>query len=158
MNNLDNTLTKFPFLFLNDNKTKLFEKIQEKNLNLSTDNDCFLLRDIFLSDENVVKIQKKLQKSIYKKRKIMIPFQEKESIKVCMKYMYLEYGKNLPYNINEQIDELNTLVVKELTPNIISNIIAYKNYIRDINKKNTLLDLPINVSTKGANILGSLEQ
>lgn len=163
MNNLDKTLTKYPFLFLNDNNTKLFEKIQKKNINLSVDpdneeNDCFLLKEIFLSDENITKIQKKIQKNVFQKKKITIPYQKKESVKVVMKYIYQEYGKDLPYNIKEQIDELNSLVVKELTPHIINNLISYYKYIRDINKKQTLLDLPQNVSTKGANIIGSLEQ
>ena len=163
MNNLDKTLTKYPFLFLNDNNTKLFEKIQKKNMNLNVDpdneeNDCFLLKEIFLSDENITKIQKKIQKNVFQKKKITIPYQKKESVKVVMKYIYQEYGKDLPYNIKEQIDELNSLVVKELTPHIINNLISYYKYIRDINKKQTLLDLPQNVSTKGANIIGSLEQ
>ena len=104
MNNLDKTLTKYPFLFLNDNNTKLFEKIQKKNMNLNVDpdneeNDCFLLKEIFLSDENITKIQKKIQKNVFQKKKITIPYQKKESVKVVMKYIYQEYGKDLPYNI-----------------------------------------------------------
>ena len=49
------------------------------------------------------------------------------------------------------------MLIKFVHP-LNQNLISYYKYIRDINKKQTLLDLPQNVSTKGAIIIGSLEQ
>ena len=45
-----------------------------------------------------------------------------------MRSIYLQYGKNLPYNINQQIDELNNRVVTWAVENIITNIDQYISY------------------------------
>jgi len=163
--NLDKKFTKYPFLFLNDHKSKLFEEIQNYNSKIfnnpnNDENDCLIVKDIFMSDENTLKIQKKLQKNVFNKskKKYTIPYQKKESVKMVMEYIHTQYGKSVPYKINEQIKELNDLVVKELTPNIINNLISYDKYLIDINKRPTLLELPKNVSLKGAKVSASLEQ
>jgi hypothetical protein len=45
-----------------------------------------------------------------------------------MRSIYLQYGKNLPDNINDQINELNTMTAEWAIDNIISNIEQYISY------------------------------
>jgi hypothetical protein len=38
-----------------------------------------------------------------------------------MRYVFIEYSRNLPYDISGQIKDLNCRVVSEILPNVISN-------------------------------------
>ena len=71
-----------------------------------------------------------------------INFQEKDKLLIIMRYVYLEFSRNLPYNLVEQIDELNCLVVGEIVPNVITNFEQKLGYLRDIEKRQVPVPLP----------------
>lgn len=138
-------------LFLNANPTNLFQKIKRYKEN-NDNKDCVcLVQRVFLSQENLKIIQKQLVISVFKKsnKKYKIPFQDPKSIITVMKYMYNFFGTDLPFNVKEQITELNQKVVDELTPSIIINLDSYYQYLIDSSTQPTLLDLPINTSSGG---------
>ena len=69
--------------------------------------------------------------------------------------MYQFYGNDLPFKIKEQIKDLNQKVVDELTPQIIINLDSYYKYLKDSSEQPTLLELPVNLSSKGNRTLAS---
>jgi hypothetical protein len=84
----------------------------------------------FFSKENINNIQKIIIKGVYNKScgNHLISKQDEQELLIIMRSIYLQYGKNLPYDINEQINELNNKVVEWAVENIITNIDQYINY------------------------------
>jgi hypothetical protein len=106
------------------------------------------LENIFFSDENISIINKTLILAVFKKTEgqFKIAPQSKQSLIIVMRYLFYEYALHLPYNIKEQINNLNNLVVNDVLSNIITNITQYVNYINEISKPRELLPLPVNVN------------
>ena len=106
------------------------------------------LENIFFSDENINIINHKLILSVFNltDKKFKIAKQSKESLIIVMRYVFINYAKHLPYNIKEQNIELINLVLKEIIPNIITNVTQKANYLNYINERPPLLDLPISTS------------
>ena len=65
-----------------------------------------------------------------------------------MRYYFIENAKHLPYNIKEQIQDLNCLVVNALLPGIITNFEQKLGYLRDIETRGALPNAPINTKTQ----------
>jgi hypothetical protein len=107
------------------------------------------LEELFFSDENISLINKQLIILVYKKTKgqIKISEQSKESLIIVMRYIYLEYARHLPYNITEQIKELNCQVVGEILPKIITEATQRITYLEEINNPRKIIPLPINVNS-----------
>ena len=63
-----------------------------------------------------------------------------------MRWVYVNYARNLPFKIKEQIIQLNNSVVCELVPNLISAANQHLDYLRDIEKPLEPLPPPVNVS------------
>ena len=65
-----------------------------------------------------------------------------------MRYVWIQYSKNLNFKIREQIKELNCNVVSEIIPDIITNIQQYFGYLEDYKEKEKskfkLNTLPVN--------------
>ena len=146
------------FLLLSAHRNKYFEEFSKK---LDKDNkefQGFILEDLFFSESNIEIIQKQLGLSIYKKsnRKYLIPFQNYKSILTVMKFIFNDQAKHLPYNITEQIRELNLKVVQELSPMIIKNIDSKLKYLDDINSPPPVNELPLNVNAAGNKTLPSV--
>ena len=106
------------------------------------------LEETFFSDKNIDIINKKLILSVYKltNNKFKIAKQSSETLIIVMRYVFLYNAKFLPYQIDEQINELNCLVIKEILPNIITSITQKVEYLDYINVRPPLLDLPISTS------------
>ena len=82
------------------------------------------LENKFFSNENIDIINKKLIIAVFKltNNKYKISKQSPETLIIVMRYIFLYNAKFLPYNIDEQINELNCLLLKEILPNIITSI------------------------------------
>jgi len=61
-----------------------------------------------------------------------------------MRYVFIEYSKNLPYEIKEQVSELNCRVISEILPTVISNVDQKVGYMRDISTQPVGPPLPVN--------------
>jgi len=106
------------------------------------------LKITFFSDENIDLINKQLILSVWKKTKgeYRIGFQDSNKLIIVMQYVFLEYAKHLPFDIKSQIRELNCVVIGEILPNVITNLEQKIGYLQEIEKRKTLLDLPISTS------------
>ena len=74
------------------------------------------LSDAYFSARNVKEIQKKLKEGVYlkSKNKLIIDDQPEDIIITVMRAFFLQYSKNLDYDINGQVFDLNNMVLNYL--------------------------------------------
>jgi len=107
------------------------------------------LENFFFSSENIDLINKQLILAVFKKTngEFKISTQKNEDLIIVMRYTFIEYAKHLPYDITNQIRELNCIVVGQILPNIITQITQRKEYLRVISSPREILPHPISEST-----------
>ena len=118
--------------------------------------DHTALSDAFFTRKNVDVIQNKIQKEVYRisgPKKWAIGPQDVDEIKMIMRAMYLQYGKNNQFNVEGQIEELNQLVVKWSIPRIMSEIEQYNYYLNDISHLPIPIQQPMSMSSAGTKSL-----
>ena len=142
-------------LFFSDNHPNAKDIRNELIKNITKTSECEndnvdinLLKSAFFSLENVELINKQLVLNVWKKTKGLykIGFQDNNKLIIVMQYVYIEYSKNLPFDIKGQIKKLNCTVVNSIIPDIITNLEQKIGYLQDIEKRKPLLDLPISTS------------
>ena len=145
------------FLLLSSHRKDYFNEFNKKLSKENPNYQGYILKDLFFSQGNIEIIQRQLVLSVYKEsnKKYVIPFQKYESIITTMKYMFYSYAKNLPYDITQQIEELNEYTVKDLTPMVLKNIERRQTYIDEINSPPPVNPLPTNVNSAGNRTLPS---
>jgi adenylyl- and sulfurtransferase ThiI len=151
------SMEELPIAYFCDNKNSddLRNQLIKNQVKISECNQTDL-ENYFFSDENIDNINKQLVLKVYNHTKglIKISKQSKDSLIIVMRYVFLEYAKHLPYNIKNQILELNCIVVGEVLPNVLTNANQKIDYLNEINNPRKLLPLPI--STKKVNTLPSV--
>lgn len=117
-----------------------------------------LLNELFLSPENIEYLQTRIKYAIWvaSDKKHVIGRQDDTELVVIMRSIYLQYGKNIPVGIKEQIADLNDLVVEECTSKILSQIEQHLAYLRDKSSQPMPLSLPVFTSTIGTKQLPSV--
>ena len=103
----------------------------------------------FFSNDNVERIQRQIVDNVYKESQQQIGRQSYQELQVVMKSMYLQYGRNLPTNIDEQVQTLNKYVIDECVRIIVPNVLQYRKYIEDITSPVPVMPRSQNVSNKG---------
>lgn len=105
----------------------------------------------FFSNENINKIQQSLIASIFNKSKgkYKIGKQDEEQLKIIMRSIYLQNSKNLPYDIEGQVETLNNLVLEYSISNVYTEIQQYIGYLRDSSTLPLPNERPMNVEIKG---------
>ncbi len=141
-----NTFNESPFILFQDANPKSIQMRNQMIKNLTKTSECNItdVESLFFSDENIEIINKQLILAVYKRSKnqYKINFQDIDKIKIIMRYVYLEYSRNLPYDLAGQINELNCIVVGEIVPTIITNFEQKLGYLRDIEKRQDPVPLP----------------
>ena len=102
------------------------------------------LNDTFFSQNNITLLQNLITSRVLQrsKGKFKIGNQSEEQLVIIMRSIYLQHGKNLPNNIQEQVDDLNERVVSECVRIIIVNIKSDIGYVRDVNAPPSTMNLP----------------
>jgi hypothetical protein len=144
MNNPLDVNTGLPiFLLTNNHPEKFFEhatyRFEPKAvLNINK------LKQVFFSPENVKYLQEKMAYEVLMTtKKYKIPYQNEQDLRMIMETIYFDKTRNIGYDLNEQLAELNTYIVKFCVPLIINEINVYLNYLDDINKPRSLNTLPV---------------
>lgn len=134
-------------------KFKLYDTIKVKNKTTDYRNalqgswcNC-PLSQTFFSKENIVNIQNLLKQKVFEYSNYQIGDQNETALKMNMRNIYFEFSKNLPNNIQEQVNELNEILANKLVPKIISEATAYIKYKRDISTLIVPIDRPISTYT-----------
>lgn len=103
------------------------------------------LNQTLFSPANVQILQNKIRREVYDRSKgeFLIDEQSVDELLTVMRAMYLQYGKNQPCNIREQIEELNKIVADWVVPRIVSECSMHKTYLYDIQHMPVPLAQPI---------------
>ena len=120
--------------------------------------ECNLLNQVFFSQENIDLLQDKIRHTVWvaSNKKFIIDRQSDTELELIMRSIYFQYAKNIPYNIKEQIIELNDLVIQDCVPNIMSQVEQHVYYLFDASTQPVPLSLPENVSSAGRKQLSSI--
>ena len=152
------TMNEMPTAFFWDNTTsnELRNELIKNQVRIS---ECEQgdLENYFFSNENIDLINKQLIMSVFKKTngEFKISPQKNETLIIVMRYTFIEYARHLPYDIGNQIRELNSIVISQILPNIITQITQRKEYLRVISAPREVLPYPISESTSN-NLLPSV--
>ena len=125
---------------LNIDKARV--KASEHQINVISRNlDCTEVSKIFFSIANIDLLQKGIRNKILNDTngQINISRQSDDELKIIMRSIYFQYGKNSLNNIKEQILDLNTRVIEWSVPEIISNVKQSQKYLQDISTMPDLL-------------------
>lgn len=120
--------------------------------------ECNLLNQVYMSPENIENVQQTIRYNVWiqSNKQHVIGKQSEIDLQIIMRSIYLQYGKNLPYNIKEQIRDLNDLVVQEATSKILSQIQQHLYYLFDASTQPMPLQTPISTNSKGLKQLNSV--
>lgn len=113
------------------------------------------LATIFFSHENINALQHGIRYTVWLNscKKYVIGNQSEDEIKIVMRSIYLQYSKNQPFNILEQVRELNGKVIEYCVFRIISELDIYSKYREDISSLPIPMARSINSSSKGSKVL-----
>lgn len=92
-----------------------------------------VLSELYFSRENLEIIQNAIRRGIFDKTngKYIIDNQDCDALKTIMRGIYLEHSANLPYNITQQIEELDKMVINFCIQQIYSELRGYVQYLHD---------------------------
>ena len=112
-----------------------------------------LLNQTYFSAPNFQIIQNAIRKTVYDKTEEVIDPVSTDDLFMVMRAIYLQYGRNLPSQIKEQIADLNDRVVSWCVPKIVAEVSMYKTYRKDITSMPVPLAHPMNQSSAGSRSL-----
>jgi hypothetical protein len=87
----------------------------------------------FFSQENIQIIQNGIRAGVYNRSngQYIVGPQDCDSIKIIMRSVFLQYSANQPFNIPQQIEELNKIVLNYCIQQVYSEAQGYMKYIDD---------------------------
>lgn len=117
------------------------------------------LSNLFFSQDNINAIQQGIRYKVFKNSgdKHIISNQSETEIKIVMRSIYLQYSRNLPYDIINQVKDLNKKVLDYIVPQILREIKQYLYYKQDISTQPIPLERSKHISSAGTKILYSKE-
>jgi hypothetical protein len=94
------------------------------------------LSDLFFSSQNVDIVQNGIRAEVFRisKNKHIIGRQSQDDLNTIMRSIFLTNSKNLPVDITGQVDTLNNIVINEVSPKLMGEVVGYMNYRRDISQ------------------------
>ena len=106
----------------------------------------------FFSPENIKIIQNAIRREVFEKSQpkgYIIDDQSVDELKIIMRALYLQYGRNAPFDIQGQINDLNRKVLDWSVPHILSAVDHYHYYLNDISHMPVPLAREMNLSSAG---------
>ena len=110
----------------------------------------------FFSSANVDRIQQLIRKGVFDRSQpkgYVIDNQSADELKIIMRAIYYQYGRNMPKDIKAQVDDLNTKVVNWSVPHVLSAVDHYHYYINDISHLPIPMAQPQHLSRAGTKSL-----
>jgi hypothetical protein len=124
-----------------DARFQMYEKIALKNkateyrypvAGILEDN---MLEKVFFSSGNIQILQNGLRAGVYnmsKDKKIILPPQNIDHLKIIMRSMYLQYAEHRhDVSITKQVEDLNKIVLDYVVPTLYGEAMGYMKYIED---------------------------
>lgn len=140
-----------------DEQAKPYELFQDSNQQQDTNVSIIsnivvpnALSRTYFSNDNVERIQRQIIQEVFRVSQKQIGKQSYQELQIIMKSMYLQYGRNIPTGIEEQVLALNKYVVDECVRIIVPNVLQYNKYLEDITSPIPIMPRSQNVSNKGS--------
>lgn len=113
------------------------------------------LNDVFFGSSNIDALQHGIRYLVWLNscKKHTIGNQSEDELKIIMRSIYLQFSKNQPFNILEQVKELNAKVLEYAVNNILHEIDIYLNFRKDVSQLPIPMQRSTNVNTKGSKTL-----
>lgn len=128
------------------------DSTQQQDTNVSLISNIIVpnaLSRTYFSNDNVERLQRQIIQEVYRVSQKQIGKQSYQELQIIMKSMYLQYGRNIPTGIEEQVQVLNKYVVDECVRIIVPNVLQYNKYLEDITSPIPVMPRSQNVSNKG---------
>ena len=162
-NNMLDVVSFAPFLMWNEHDSKYFENVGAINNMAVNDNNIYdtdktcnaddnyaeLMKEAFFSSENMDIIQNMIIKNVFYKsgETLRINKIKSETLLQVMNHMWTNFCRFLPYDLKEQIRDLDHKVTDYLVPLLLKESEFYFNYLRDSDRtKLPQLERPIMIS------------
>lgn len=110
----------------------------------------------FFSPLNIKTLQNAIRRYVYEKSQpkgYVIDDQSVDELKIIMRAIYYQYARNLPFDIQKQVSDLNEYVVNWSGPHILSAVDHYYYYLNDISHMPVPLQQPQSLSSAGTKSL-----
>ena len=110
----------------------------------------------FFSVENVKRLQQLIRKGVFDRSQpkgYKIDDQSTDELKIIMRAIYYQYGRNLPADVKSQVDDLNRKVADWSVPHILSAVDHYFFYLNDISHMPVPMAQPQHLSRAGTKSL-----
>ena len=112
-----------------------------------------VLNQAYFSAANFQIIQNAIRYTVFQKSGEKIDPVGSDDLFMIMRALYLQYGRNLPTQIPEQIAELNDRVTAWCIPKILAEVSMYRTYLKDISTLPEPLAHPVLQTTAGTKSL-----
>lgn len=142
-----------------DNITKSNTKHLFRNLYGET-----LLTYLFFSEKNINNIQDVIKYLVHEETKFVVDKQSYNELLIVMRSIFLEYSahpkliettmsveeKNALYKkYTNEVKRLNEIVINTIVPKVVSQMIQYMGYLKDISQQPQYMERPSSNSIKG---------
>lgn len=114
------------------------------------------LSDTFFGVRNIDFLQNRIIEEVYRRsgnKQWKIDKQDVNELKIIMRSMFYQYARNLPTDIQGQVEELNNIVIEWAVPRIMSEIQHHIYYLNDIDKMPVPLARPVLLTRAGTKSL-----
>lgn len=120
---------------------------------LGADYQSIPVIELYMSQQNIDEVQKRIRYTVYTKTGRVIPPQKQTNLVIIMRQFLDEYGTTPyePTKIKSEIDRLDNLVRDHCVSTIMREIKSFELYRRDVQER-IFLDGPVNDSVKGTKV------
>ena len=103
------------------------------------------LSNAFFSEKNIQIIQNGIRSGVFNKsnKQYVICEQNPDELQIIMRSIFLQYAKNLPHNLPEQISDLNKNVFDYAINQVYGEAEGYMKYKKDASTMWTPIAMPI---------------
>ena len=118
-----------------------------------------LLSKVFFSAGNIQIIQNAIRSEVYRltENNHVIGEQSESQLEIIMRSIYLQFAYPGVKDITSEVKRLNKVVVEDIIPNLISEVLQHDAYLADIKVPNKIMELPKNVNIKGTKVLRPID-
>ena len=107
------------------------------------------LSSLFFSKKNIDYLQNTIIQTIYSKYQYVIARQSDTELKIIMRAFYLQFSRNQNCSLEDQVNTLNQMVLKDSLSIIITNIEQYIEYKKDISSVHVPMARSVSMSSAG---------
>jgi hypothetical protein len=123
-----------------------------------------LLTFMFFSEKNINNVQNVIRMLVAKETGLVVDKQSVTELLIVMRSIFLEYSAHPPLIVSTMSDQqkralhaqyttevsrLNTIVINTIVPKVVSQMIQYINYLKDVSEPPQYMERPMNDNIKG---------